>query len=145
MGWVVRDPQWVTWSRLPAQAGSSQSTQHRIVWWWFLNISSEGDSTISLVNLFQSLVSRTVKEYFLIISWCISFCLLSVLLLLDTTMKTWHHPRHPPFLSHFFFFKYFNSNEHIYLAHTSKCAIKLNEKVICTIVFWIFYNKERGK
>lgn len=73
------------------------------------------------------------------------------LLLAVCSTIAWHYHEDlapsstPSFLSHFFFKKYFNGNKHIYLAHTSKCAIKLNEKVICTIVFWIFYNKERGK
>lgn len=39
--------QWVNWSNLPAHAGSSQSTWHRIVSRWFSSISSEGYSTAS--------------------------------------------------------------------------------------------------
>lgn len=36
--------QWIIWPSLPAQAGSSQSTRHKIVFRQFLNIFSEGDS-----------------------------------------------------------------------------------------------------
>ena len=69
------------------QAGSSQSTWHRIVSRHFWNISSEGDSTPSLGNLFQCMVSCRVK-FFLMFMWNflgISFCPLVLVLLLSTT------------------------------------------------------------
>ena len=61
----------------------------------FLNISSEGDSTTSLGNLFQSSVTHTVKRFFLIFRWnflCISFCPLPLVLSLGTTEKNLFHP-----------------------------------------------------
>lgn len=52
---------WATWSNLPAQARSSQSTWHRIASRWFLNISREGESITSVGNLFQCTATWTVK------------------------------------------------------------------------------------
>lgn len=62
-GW--EGPQWFNWSNVPAQAGSPQSAGHRIVSRWFVNILSEGDSTASLGNLFQCMVTSTLKKFFI--------------------------------------------------------------------------------
>lgn len=43
-GW--KGPQWIIWSNLPAEAGSSQSTWHRIASKQFWNIPGKGDSTV---------------------------------------------------------------------------------------------------
>lgn len=51
----------VIWFHLPAQAGSSQSTWHRVVSRQFWNISSEGDSTLSLGNLCQCPITAQEK------------------------------------------------------------------------------------
>lgn len=57
MGRVWKEPQWVTWSNLSVQTGSSQSKWTRIVSRWFWNTFSNGDSTLSLDNLFQCSVT----------------------------------------------------------------------------------------
>lgn len=51
-GWM--GPPWGIWSNLPAQA---QSTWHRIVPRWFWNISTKGNSTLSLDSPFQCTVT----------------------------------------------------------------------------------------
>lgn len=53
-----KGPQKMIWSNLPAPAGSSQSTKHRIVSRQVFNISSEGHSIPSLGNLFHKSPSR---------------------------------------------------------------------------------------
>ncbi|XP_048154063.1 uncharacterized protein LOC125323267 isoform X2 [Corvus hawaiiensis] len=56
-------------------------------------LSSEGDSTTSLGNLFQFSVTSTVKKFF-IFRWnflCLSFCPLPLVLLLGTTDKRLIH------------------------------------------------------
>lgn len=52
----------VIWSHLPAQAESSQSVWHRVVSRQFWSISSEGDSTHSLGNLFQCPITAQEKD-----------------------------------------------------------------------------------
>lgn len=54
-GW--KEPQWFIRSNLPAQGGLSHRTGHRTVSRWVWNISSGGDFTPSLDNLFQWLVT----------------------------------------------------------------------------------------
>lgn len=56
-------------SNLPPQARSSQSTQDKILSRWFLNISSERHSTISLGSLFQCVVTHTVRKIFCMFKW----------------------------------------------------------------------------
>lgn len=57
-GWVRLEwLQWLIWFNPPAQPRSFQSTPHRSVSRSLWNISSEGDSTPSLDNLFQCLVT----------------------------------------------------------------------------------------
>ncbi|KAJ7417752.1 hypothetical protein WISP_62774 [Willisornis vidua] len=80
----------VIWAKFPAQTGSSQSTWHKVASRRFLNVSSEGNSTTSLGNLFQWSVTRTLK-FFLIFWWnflCISFYPLPLALCFGTTEKS---------------------------------------------------------
>lgn len=58
-GWKAS--QWVIWPNLPAQAGLSQSTLHRVASTQFLSISTEGNSTPSLGNLFLCSVTFADK------------------------------------------------------------------------------------
>lgn len=61
----------------------SQSTLHGIVSRWFPNISSKGESTAFLGNLFQYSVILTGKKFFLIFWWnllCVIICLLPLVL-----------------------------------------------------------------
>lgn len=53
----------------------------------FSDISTEGDLTISLDNLFQCSVTHMVKKFFLIFL-CMSFCPLPLVILLGTTKKS---------------------------------------------------------
>lgn len=53
---------WEIWSKLPAQAGSSQSPRHRTVLRGFLGTPSEGDPTTTPGSLFQGLVTRTERS-----------------------------------------------------------------------------------
>ncbi|XP_068775232.1 uncharacterized protein [Struthio camelus] len=66
-----------------------------------LNISSQGDSTTSLGNLFPCSVTLTGKKFFLVFSWncvCFSLCPLPLVLSLGTTEKSLApSSRHPPF------------------------------------------------
>lgn len=82
------------------QEGSSLSTWHRIVSRWFWNVSSEGDSTNSLGNLYQCVATHTAK-FFLVFRWnfvCISFCPLPPVLLSDSTEQSlaWSSRFHRP-------------------------------------------------
>lgn len=73
------------------------SSWHRIASRWSLIISSEGDYTNSLGNLFQHLATHTIM-FFLTFRWnslCSCFCLFPLILLLSTTDKclppsSWH-------------------------------------------------------
>lgn len=74
LGKTGRDTERVIWFNFSAQVGSSYSTQHRTAFRWFLSISCEGNSTISLSNLLLCLVTK----FFLRFKWnflFISFCL----------------------------------------------------------------------
>ena len=66
---------------------------------WVLNISREGDSTISLGSLFQCSVTLTVKNFFLMFIQnflCSNLCPLPLVLLLwfYAPLRAWHHPIH---------------------------------------------------
>lgn len=65
MGSDWKGPQCVSWSTLLAQAVSSQSTWQRTMSRWFLGISGEGHSTISL----GSSITCTAELFFFIFMW----------------------------------------------------------------------------
>lgn len=74
-GWVrLEGTSVLIWCKLPAQAGSSQSTGHRAQG-GVLSISSEGSSTppLGTVLLAWSLHNREIPPHFLV-ELCISFC-----------------------------------------------------------------------
>lgn len=80
----------VMWSNLLAQVGSFYNTLHRIASRQFLSISTEGDFTGSLDNLFQC-SHCTVKKLFLVFRWNfpgIRFCPLPLVLSPGTTEKS---------------------------------------------------------
>lgn len=88
-------------SNLPAQPGSSYSTRHRVASKWVLNISSEGDSMVSVGNLFQCLLTHTVNKLFLVFTWrelpVHQFLLWPLVLMLGTTEQSLApSSRHPP-------------------------------------------------
>lgn len=114
---MPRAPHQITeWQRLEGTAaghllqplclkvGSSQSTWHRSSPRWFLSMSSEGDSTSSLNNLFQNADTCTVK-FLLLFRWsfqCLGFCLLPIVLVLGTTKRSLASSSWPPRFRHFY-------------------------------------------
>lgn len=61
-GYLWKGAQRVIWSILTVQVGSSQGIWNRFASRWLLSISSDRDSTLSLGNLFQRLITCTVKS-----------------------------------------------------------------------------------
>jgi len=75
----------------PCQSRVTYSRLHRILSRWVLNISREGDSTISLGSLGQGSVTLREKKFFLMFRrnlLCLSLCPLPLVLSLGTTEKS---------------------------------------------------------
>lgn len=93
-----KEQQWIIWSSLLAQTGSTQSTWPRIESRQFWNISSERNSTPSLGNLLQYV--GTCMKSSLIGSSCgsvsghhlFSYCLESNMHPLKRAWASWHVP-----------------------------------------------------
>lgn len=106
-------------------------TWHRIAS-RFLNIFSEGDSTASLGNLFQRLVTCIVKKFFLISRWnllCISFYLLPPVLLLGITEQS-VAPSSDTLPSHTYMHRYLLQLQPVFMSSKSKQGIAVYPRVL---------------